>query len=110
MSKRILTLLVIFMIIGSSFSYESRENLEAYEELLKLDSVNREVICDNPDLTVIKRDGKGYCYLFVLNFHPVEKIGRVFFKNPRTKKRQVFPAKGNLCVHAHSAIVLYVKF
>lgn len=97
-------------LIGSSFNYESRENLEAYEELLKLDSVNREVICDNPDLTVVKRDGKGYCYLFVLNFHPVEKIGRVFFKNPRTKKRQVFPAKGNLCVHAHSAIVLYVKF
>jgi beta-galactosidase len=97
-------------LIGSAFTYESEGHLQAYEEVLKLDSIDREVTCDNPELTVVKRDGKDYAYLFVLNFHSIEKIGRVFYKNPLTRKQEVFPAKGNLCIHAHSGIIVYLEF
>lgn len=97
-------------LIGSAFTYESAGHLQACQELLKMDSVSKEAFSDEKDLTVVKRDGRGYVYLFILNFHPVEKTGRIFFKNIRSGKEEVFPRKESLCIHPHSGMIAVIEW
>jgi hypothetical protein len=64
-------------LIGAAIIYNLDSHLELYATLAKRAGVRHDVEVSDPDVNVVLRRGKGYGYLFALNYHDAPKRVRV---------------------------------
>ncbi|MBI3265825.1 MAG: beta-galactosidase [Chlamydiae bacterium] len=60
-------------ILGTLPNYQIAEHLDVFKAFLDQGGVLPQVTCDEPDVVCHLRKGPAGSFLFVLNFHPVEK-------------------------------------
>jgi hypothetical protein len=56
-------------LLGTGFTYELSEHLEAFRKLLNTDNFRKDVISSNDQLITGLLYGKDYNYLYLLNYH-----------------------------------------
>lgn len=96
------------LVLGAGIGHEIREHIEAYKKLFLLDGIKPNAYSDNENIVVTERFGKDYAMLFIANYHRVPKQGKVFYLDPITNKRRIYPARGNLKLNPTEAILAFI--
>lgn len=60
-------------VMGTIPNYQIAEHIGVFQEFMEKDGIKPEVGCSEPDIITHLRKGPQGSFLFVLNFHPVEK-------------------------------------
>jgi hypothetical protein len=95
-------------VLGTIPNYQIVEHLDVFKKFLDRDGILPDVFCDHPDVFTILRKGDKGSFIFVLNFHPVEKECVLEIRLGNCKMRM--PSVKTLKIPATSGWILPVDF
>lgn len=90
-------------ILGTIPNYQIEEHLDVFRRFLADEDIKPDIIASDPDLTVIRRTGSEGSFIFVLNFHRVDKAAFLIVAGPESLR---IPATGRLFVPASTGLIL----
>jgi len=91
-------------ILGTIPNYQIEEHLEVLQKFLERGEIFPEVVSDNPDVLTQLRTGPKGSFLFLLNFHPIEK--EVVLEVPYEGKKIRIPSNKKLKIPPTSGLIL----
>ena len=83
-------------VLGTAFSYELGEHLEAYGKLIATDKIKKYTLIDNPEIIAGQLFNEEYSYLYVLNYHRNAQAVRLTVKSPAGKEEIIIPFEEKL--------------
>lgn len=93
-------------VLGTGLTNVIKEHFPAYAKLFAQDGITPNAWFDHEDVRVVERFGKGYAYLFLLNYHKTDFRGAVHYTDPSDGSIQKWPKKGAITIPACSSLVL----
>jgi beta-galactosidase len=92
-------------VLGTGLPNVISEHFDAYQRLFALDKIRPHAWCDARDVRVVERFGKGYAYLFVLNYHKTDFRAAIHYTDPVSGRVKKLPTKGAMRIGACSASI-----
>ncbi len=96
-------------VLGTGLTNVIKEHFDAYRDLFGMDAIKPNAHFDHEDIRVVQRFGRGYTYLFLLNYHKTDFKGKVYYTDPNSGMKKSLPRKGAFLLPASSARMVTIR-